>query len=742
MTIKPPTDDQKLRHDAEKVVGTSTQIWQTEMLHELHIHQIELQIQNEDLRQAQAALETSRDLYLDLYEHAPAGYLTLTVDGTIQNVNVTGATLLGRTREQLLGRRFSARVAVEDLDRWQQVFMRACRNAQAQECDLTLRHDDGTFWHARLNCTQHASSDHRVRISLTDLTEHQQTQRRLSLAASVFTHAREGIMITDAAGNLIEVNNAFSAITGFDREEVLGQNPRLLRSEMAPPEQFAEMWRCLTSTHHWQGEIWNRRRNGELFVARQTITAIVDADGTVQNYVSLFSDITELREHQRQLEYIAHYDPLTHLPNRVLLADRMQHAMTRAVRQNNTLAVAYLDLDGFKAINDAHGHETGDRVLSAVARRMKSTLRDSCTLSRLGGDEFVVLIVDLDQACDSAPLLDRLLLAVSAPLQVDDVRVEISASIGVVYYPQESEISADQLLRQADQAMYQAKLAGKNRFHVFDARHDQNLRGHNARLDRIDRAIREQEFVLHYQPKVNMRTGAVVGVEALIRWQHPEKGLLAPEHFLPLIEGNPLSEELGKWVMSQVMKQIQRWQAAGVQLSVSFNVGARQLQQPDFVASLTSCLNAHPSVQPQMLMIEILETSALEDIEGVSQTIKACAAIGVRFALDDFGTGYSSLSYLKRLPVTQLKIDQMFVQNMLEDPDDLSILQAILSLAATFKREVVAEGVTSALHGERLLQMGCEIAQGYGIAKPMPADAVLTWMAQWQPEPSWHEARA
>lgn len=379
-----------------------------------------------------------------------------------------------------MGRRFSARIQTKDRERWQQVFMRACRGPVHHECDLTLTRGDGSHWYARLDCIQHNGVEFAVRITMTDLTERQKVESRLVLAASVFTHAREGIMITDPVGNLIEVNDAFTTITGYSRSDVIGKNPRILASGMTDPACYSELWRSLLESHHWQGEIWNRRRNGELFSARQTITAILDSEGVLQNYVSLFTDVTELHEHQRQLEYIAHYDPLTRLPNRVLLAKRMQQAMSAALLQGHQVVIAYLDLDGFKWVNDALGHETGDRVLTTIARRMKQTLREGCSLSRLGGDEFVAIIVELGQTTDSISALDRLLAAVAEPMLLNCEYIQISTSIGVSYFPQEGEVSADQLLRQADQAMYQAKLQGKNRFHFFDAQHDLDLRGYKG----------------------------------------------------------------------------------------------------------------------------------------------------------------------------------------------------------------------------------------------------------------------
>jgi len=488
---------------------------------------------------------------------------------------------------------------------------------------------------------------------------------------------------------------------------------------------------------HWYGELWNRRKNGEIFAAMQTISTVSDSQGHARQYVSLFSDITALKEHEKQLEHIAHYDVLTTLPNRVLLADRLHQAMAQAVRREQQLAVAYLDLDGFKAINDHHGHETGDQLLIILAERMKQTLREGDTLARLGGDEFVAVLLDLSDVAACVPMLTRLLAAAAQPVPVGELTHQVSASLGVTFYPQADEVDADQLLRQADQAMYQAKLAGKNRYHIFDAEQDRSVRGHHESLEHIRRALTAREFVLHYQPKVNMRTGAVIGAEALIRWQHPTRGLLAPAVFLPVIENHPLAVDIGEWVIDTALSQREDWRAAGFDIPVSVNVGARQLLQADFVDRLHDILTTHPAFRPGDLEMEVLETSALEDLARVSQIIESCQAIGVSFALDDFGTGYSSLTYLKRLSVNQLKIDQSFVRDMLDDPDDLSILGGVLSLATAFRRQVIAEGVETVDHGTLLLQLGCELAQGYGIARPMPAAEVPGWALAWHPDPAW-----
>lgn len=559
---------------------------------------------------------------------------------------------------------------------------------------------------------------------------------KLQLAASVFSHAREGILITDAQGTIVQVNDTFTRITGFSREEAVGQNPRILGSGRQSTEQYAAMWQSLNQDGYWSGEIWNRRKSGEVYAEMQTIGAVRDAAGRTQHYVSLFTDITAAKEHQQQLEHIAHFDTLTNLPNRVLLADRLRQALLQSERRGQMLAAVYLDLDGFKKVNDLHGHDVGDELLIAIAQRMKGALREGDTLARIGGDEFVAVLVDLEGPHDCEPALHRLLRAASQKVTVGDATLQLSASIGVTMYPQDG-VDADRLIRQADQSMYLAKDAGKNRYHFFDINSAEATRSQRESLDHIRTAIDQSQFVLHYQPKVNLKTGAVVGAEALIRWQHPHRGLLAPGFFLPVIEGDDMSVELGDWVIDTALGQISAWRAAGLELPVSVNVSARQLQHGNFVERLTLALANHPDVGHGQLELEILETRALEDMTQVSALMHACLGLGVAFALDDFGTGYSSLTYLKRLPAHLLKIDQSFVRDMLDDTDDLAIVQSVIGLARAFHRNVIAEGVETAAHGAKLLELGCELVQGYGIARPMPADALPLWVGAWNTDAVW-----
>ncbi|HOE41936.1 MAG TPA: EAL domain-containing protein [Rhodoferax sp.] len=454
-------------------------------------------------------------------------------------------------------------------------------------------------------------------------------------------------------------------------------------------------------------------------------------------FVSLYMDVTVSKKHQRELEHLAHFDALTGLPNRVLLADRLRHGMAQVARRGQRLAVAYLDLDGFKFVNDTYGHEVGDQLLLLLSGRMKQALRDGDTLARIGGDEFVAVLMELAGPSESEPLLTRLLAAADAPASLLGLELRVSASIGVSFFPQNQEVDAEQLMRQADQAMYQAKQAGKNRYQFFDAEHDLSLPGQIESLQRVRLALTGSEFVLHYQPMVNLRSAAVVGAEALIRWQHPQQGLLLPGAFLPLLEEHALAIELGRWVIDTALAQMASWLAAGTHLPVSVNVGARQLQHSGFVEDLRASLVRHPQVNPADLQLEVQEISALEDLARVTEVMAQCRAMGVHFALDDFGTGYSSLTYLKRLPVSQFKIDQSFVRDMLDDPDDLSILAGVVNVSVSFHRAVIAEGVESVAHGQLLLRLGCDLAQGFGIARPMLAGELAGWVANWQGDPLW-----
>jgi diguanylate cyclase (GGDEF)-like protein/PAS domain S-box-containing protein len=576
-----------------------------------------------------------------------------------------------------------------------------------------------------------------IMIFAENVTERVQGTERLKLAASVFTHAREGIVITDPRGAILNVNEMFTRVTGYSREEAIGRNPRILQSGRQSKEFYSDMWRALEESGEWSGELWNKAKDGRVYLATLTISAVYDPGGRVQHYVGLFSDVTQAREQEERLARAATYDALTNLPNRTLFADRLQQAISHANRRGQTLAVACLDLDSFRLMNEQCGRDAGDRLLTDAARRMSQILREGDTLARIGGDKFAAILLDVGDMDSTRHLLDRLLAAASHSDPCGASALRISASAGVAFCHRADGIDAGHLLRRAEQAMYQAKLAGKNRCEFFDASHDAVLLTQQEEIEQIRRAFDQQEFVMYYQPCVNMTTGALIGAEALVRWRHPERGLLAPAAFLPTIENHELMRRMGEWGLETALAQIETWSDAGLDIPISVNIAAYHLQQADFADCLRALLHSHPRVRPSMLELEVLETSALHDLAQVSEILSACRELGISVALDDFGTGFSSLTWLRRLPVNVVKIDQSFVREMLDNPEDLTILEGILGLAASFDRMAVAEGVETVEHGKLLVQLGCVYGQGYGIARPMPADQLPRWRAQWSPDPSW-----
>jgi len=494
-------------------------------------------------------------------------------------------------------------------------------------------------------------------------------------------------------------------------------------------------------------DFWLTRRLGRLEQAAQRLAGgrfdeRIDLPGQdeLSRLASAFNQMADnLAKLFGSLNELAHFDPLTGLPNRALLSDRMAMALAQARRSGGRVAVALIDLDGFKPINDTWGHAVGDRILIEVARRLKAALRDTDTVARLGGDEFV-LVLSGAEIQEYLQLLGRILGEIARPYRVDDASVSLSASIGITFHPDDAG-DADTLIRHADQAMYLAKQAGRNRYHVFDIAVDRDVAAQREALGRLAAALERGEMRLEYQPRADLRAMRIIGVEALVRWQHPERGLLPPSEFLPLLDAEPnLAIRLSEWVIETALGQLEAWQAQGLGIGISVNLPVVHLQRASFADFLAAALARHPGAPPALFELEVLESAALDDVAGVSATIERCRRLGVRFALDDFGTGYASLAYLRRLPIDLLKIDQSFVRDMLHDPDDLAIVEAVLGLAAAFRDEVIAEGVETVEHAQLLLHLGCERVQGYGIGRPMPAEALPGWIAAWQPDAALRQA--
>jgi len=569
-----------------------------------------------------------------------------------------------------------------------------------------------------------------------DITERKRVESELRLAASVFSHAHEGIIICDAKQTILEANPTFSEITGYSRAEVIGRTPRILNSGRHDADFYAAMWQAIADHGHWEGEVWNRRKDGSTYAERLTVSSVPDERGVVTHYIGTFSDISLLKEQQAELEHLAHYDALTRLPNRALLADRMALALAQAKRAGTLMAVCYLDLDGFKAINDEYGHDTGDALLVEMAHRLRDSLRAGDTVARLGGDEFVLLLGGMDSMDECDHTANRVLKALAAPVRIGEHECGVSGSLGISLFPHDDS-GPDTLLRHADQAMYLAKQAGKNCYQLYDAAQDQRARNRQEIFGQLRQALERDEFRLHYQPIVDMRHGKVLAFEGLIRWQHPERGLLFPADFLPAAEDSELDQAIGRWVLAAGLRQLALWREQGLPQRLCLNVSAGHLLAPTFVGELRGLLAGHPGIEPHALEIEVMESAAITDLDTTIAVFRNCHEAGIDIALDDFGTGYSALSCFRRLPVDTLKIDQMFVHSVLGNEEDLAIVESVIKLTNAFNRKLVAEGVESVEIGMLLLHLGCNVGQGHGIAHPMPADQIPAWTAGFVPDRNW-----
>ncbi|WP_119964787.1 EAL domain-containing protein [Simplicispira lacusdiani] len=570
--------------------------------------------------------------------------------------------------------------------------------------------------------------------TLVDITERKHAQEALRAekerAEVTLASIGDGVITTDVHGRIESINEAAQLMTGYTAEQAVG---RMLDGvfrffeepvSLTTPSGFGHELR--SSTLHQAAQQVLIHRSGEHYAIEYTAAPIQEGNGASAGCVLVFRNVTETRDLREKLSWHARHDALTGLHNRAALAERLTHAIFTTRQRGKLLAVCMLDLDHFQSLNEQHGTRTGDRLLKQVALRLSAFVTPSDAVARMGGDEFALLLGDLPDARAVEERVSLLLSQLSQPYAIDNLTLPATASIGVAVFPQD-DASPDTLLRHADQAMCHAKRTGRNQAHLFDVQQDQEVQTLHSQQTRVAQALRGGEFRLHYQPKVNLRTGEILGMEALLRWQHPGQGLLGPQHVFPLIDDTDLIVEVGEWVLEHALMQLRAWTAAGMPWTVSVNIAARHFHRPDFVERLKMALQACPEVSPAQLELEILESAALEDVNYMRGMMQSCQALGVRFALDDFGTGFSSLSYLKRLPAETIKIDQSFVKGILEDHDDLTLVSAIVGLATAFQRKVIAEGVETQAHCEKLLHLGCELAQGYGIARPMPADKVPEW---------------
>lgn len=558
-----------------------------------------------------------------------------------------------------------------------------------------------------------------------DISDRKHAEHELRIAATAF-EAQEGMTITDADGTILRVNSAFTNITGYTADEIIGKNPRLLKSGRHDEAFYAAMWQSITNTGVWKGEIWNKRKNGEIYPERLSITAVKSVDGIVTNYVATFTDIAEIIATVDEIKHLAFFDPLTKLPNRRLLFDRLQQAMASSARTGNENALLFIDLDNFKTLNDTLGHDIGDLLLKQVAQRLSSCVRGGDTVARLGGDEFVVMLEDLNEyilgaAGQVESVGKKILESIRKPYQIDTHECFSSPSIGITLF-KGLEYGLEELLKQADIAMYQAKKDGRNTLRFFDPQMQNSINA-RATLERELRyAIENQQLHLYYQIQVDA-SHRPVGAEALIRWIHPELGLVSPAQFIPMAEETGVILPIGQWVLETACAQLQAWQKNALtrQLALAVNVSAKQFRQSDFVAQVQTVIQHH-AINPMLFKLELTESLLLDNIEDTIATMNSLNNIGVRFSLDDFGTGYSSLQYLKRLPLDQLKIDQSFVRDIATDNSDKAIVSTIIAMARSLNLDVIAEGVETEEQRRFLLKNGCTHYQGYLYGKPVPID--------------------
>jgi diguanylate cyclase (GGDEF)-like protein/PAS domain S-box-containing protein len=617
------------------------------------------------------------------------------------------------------------------------------KNGEGSDCVLRITRPDGVVRHVRsVARVEEDAGLLRLFGALQDITASVEAEEKLRQSElsfrSLFESLQEAVFVWGEDGRFLAVNAGAAQMYGRPVEWFVGKTLLdISPPDINDPSILVPICSKALAGERQTFEFRGQREDASVFPKEVHLSR---GSWFGQNVVfTVETDITERKAHQEQLEQIAHYDTLTQLPNRMLLADRMKLAMAHCRRSGEILAVCMMDLDGFKPVNDSMGHKAGDAVLQEIARRLLDVIRADDTAARIGGDEFVLLLGGFKTVDQCHLALRRVLDSVALPFSYSGRGIRVSGSLGVTFY-QGDATEADQLLRHADQAMYVAKERGKNRYHVFETAVELRLRANQGLYKRIETALERGQFCLYYQPKVDCRSGKIAGFEALIRWNHPTLGLRGPSEFIPLIEHDDLIIRVGEWVIGEALRQMTEWRQAGLETSVSVNVTVRQFVHGDFGQRMTALLATYPEVESERLEIELVETAALEDINAVSDVMAKQHAQGIHFSLDDFGTGYSSLVHLKRLAVDVLKIDQTFVRDMLIDPGDLAIVQGVIGLASAFHHKVVAEGVETTEQILMLLELGCDLMQGYGLSRPMPSDKVLDWVRDFQADPRWQLA--
>ena len=674
--------------------------------------------------QAEQALRESNSRFRQLFEKNTSIMLLIEpVSGEIREANEAASRFYGYPASTLVGMPVS-QINTQSALRTAQEMQRAVRE---ERMHFVFQHRlaSGELRDVEVHATPIAGGGEALLFSIVhDITERRQAEAQLRIAAAAF-ESQDSIVVTDADGVVLRVNRAFTASTGYTEADIVGQTPDMLQSGRHSPAFYRSMWRSIQRSGSWNGEIWDRRKNGEIYPKWLTIAAVWGEDGKVSHYIGTHQDISERKKAEEKIMELAYFDQLTGLPNRTLLLDRLQQAMTAGARSGSRGALLFIDLDNFKALNDSHGHDVGDTLLKLVAQRLTDCVREGDTVARLGGDEFVVLLKilgedEVEAATATEAVAEKIHVGLNQPYLFDAMAHHSTASIGATVFAG-TQVSIDELMRQSDLAMYKAKDAGRNTFRFFDAVMERTVRERAELEADLRQALGEKQFVLHYQAQVT-HEGRVTGAEALLRWQHPERGLVGPADFIPMAEETGLILPLGKWVLETACAQLAQWAkvSATAHLTVAVNVSARQFQQSDFVQQVLAVLS-ESGANAQRLKLELTESLLVENLEEIVRKMGALKACGVGFSLDDFGTGYSSLSYLRRLPLDQLKIDQSFVRDVLHDANAAAIARTIVALAQSLGLSVIAEGVENAEQRDFLAQAGCHAYQGFLFSRPLAA---------------------
>lgn len=657
----------------------------------------------------------------DVLEHIHEGVITTDLSGFINGWNAGATRLFGYTKEEVFGRNILFLYADENDE--DTSFEDAFLDRGGNVLEVRRRRKNGEIFWASLYLSLLRDEQQQpvgLIAFLADITERRAADESRRLHASIFESSDEAIMITDAQEHIISVNKAFTQITGYAAEEVVGQTPRILHSGRHDAPFYDDIWKALQESGSWQGEVWDRRKNGEVYPKWVSIGSFKSGQDEVTHYFSIFSDISDRKRAEGRIHHLAFFDPLTELPNRTLFTQLAEQAMLEAKRTGGHGAFLFVDLNRFKPINDSLGHEVGDRVLMEVAARLRSCLRGTDVVCRFGGDEFVVGLFEITSRQHAALVAEKLLAAMEPPVLIDGRDLKVGAAIGVAVYPDDGG-DVKTLLRLADIAMYRAKLAGPDIFTFYSEDMNQRAAQRLALENGLRRALAHDELKLYYQPKVDIASGRIVGAEALVRWQDPERGMISPGEFIPIAEETGLIVQIGNWVLETACRQARTWQDAGLPtLHLAVNLSAR-----DFSAGLPGRVQAlleRTGISPQWLELEITEGMLMNQTESVIRMMHEVAALGVPLSLDDFGTGYSSLSYLKRFPIRTLKIDRSFVINIPEDANDCAISGAIIGLAKQLGLNVIAEGVESVEQWDFLASAGCDEIQGYLFSPPVPAE--------------------